>query len=82
MRDSIPGMRRLDGSIETNNEEKAQIIANSFQTVYTRESSLHELGPPSNTRNSKQSHDAKKIQNYSFHYSVLRDWRKRSVTPI
>ncbi len=34
-RDPIPELRRPDGSIETNDEEKAQILANHFQTVYT-----------------------------------------------
>ncbi len=34
-RGPIPGLRRPDGSIETNDEEKAQILANHFQTVYT-----------------------------------------------
>ncbi len=36
-RDHIPGLRRPDGSIETNDEEKAQILANHFQIVHTRE---------------------------------------------
>ncbi len=42
-RDHIPGLRRPDGSIETNDEEKAQILANHFQTVYTRETQLSQL---------------------------------------
>ncbi len=36
-KDPIPGLRRPDGSIEPNDEEKAQILTNHFQTVYTRE---------------------------------------------
>ncbi len=51
--DPIPGLRRPDGSIETNDEEKAQILANHFQTVYTRERSLLDVGLPSHTENAK-----------------------------
>ncbi len=51
--DPIPGLRRPSGSIETNDEQKAQILANRFQTVYTRESSLHEVGLQSHTENAK-----------------------------
>ncbi len=35
-RDPIPGLRRPDGSIETNDEENAQILSNHFQTVYAK----------------------------------------------
>ncbi len=52
-RDPIPGLRRPDGSTETNDKEKAQTLANHFQTVYTRESPLPEVGLPSNTENAK-----------------------------
>ncbi len=52
-RDPIPGLRRPDGSTETNDKEKAQTLANHFQTVYTRESSLPEVGLPSHTENAK-----------------------------
>ncbi len=44
-------MRRPDGSIETNDEEKAQKIANNFQTVYTHKNTLLEVGLPSHTVN-------------------------------
>ncbi len=54
-RDPIPGLRRLDGSIETNDEEKAQILANHFQTVYTRERSLPDVDLPSHTEDVKLS---------------------------
>ncbi len=46
MRDPIPGLRRPDGSVEANEEKRAQILDNHFQTVYTRESSLPEVGIP------------------------------------
>ncbi len=52
-RDPIPGLRRPDGSIETNDEEKAQLFANHFQTAYIRERSLPDVGPPSHTENAK-----------------------------
>ncbi len=35
-------MRRLNGSIATNDADTAQILANHFETVFTRESSLPE----------------------------------------
>ncbi len=44
-------MRRPDGSIETNDEEKAQMFAYNFQTVYTHENTLLEVGLPSRTEN-------------------------------
>ncbi len=47
-RDPIPGLRRPDGSVETNDEQKAQILANHFQTLYTRE-----VGLPSHTEDAK-----------------------------
>ncbi len=52
-RDPIPGLRAPDGTIETNDEQKAQILANHFQTVYTREPSLPEVGLPSDTETAK-----------------------------
>ncbi len=52
-RDPIPGLRRPDGSIETNDEEKAQVLANHFQTVYARESSLPDVDLPSHTEYAK-----------------------------
>ncbi len=52
-RDPIPGLRRPDGSIETNDEEKAQILANQFQTAYTRERSLPDVDLPGHTENAK-----------------------------
>ncbi len=52
-RDPIPELRRPDGSIEANDEQKAQILANHFQTVYTSESSLPEVGLPSDIENAK-----------------------------
>ncbi len=52
-RDHIPGLRRPDGSIETNDEETAQILYDHFQTVYTRESSLPKIGLPSHSENAK-----------------------------
>ncbi len=52
-RDPIPGLRKPDGSIETNDEENAQILANHFETVHTHESSLPEVGLPSHTENAK-----------------------------
>ncbi len=52
--DPIPGLRRPDGSIETNDEEKEQILANHFQTVYTRERSLSDVGLTSHTENTKK----------------------------
>ncbi len=52
-RDPVPRLRRPDGSIETNDEEKAQILAKHFQTVYTRERSLPDVGLPSHTENAK-----------------------------
>ncbi len=36
-------MRRPNGSIATNDADKAQILANHFETVFTRESSLPEV---------------------------------------
>ncbi len=45
------GLRSADGSMETNDEEKAQILANHFQSIYTRESYLPEVGLPSHTEN-------------------------------
>ncbi len=41
-------MSRPDDSIETNDEEKAEIISNQFRTIYTRE-----VGLPSHTQNVK-----------------------------
>ncbi len=52
-RDPIPGVRSPDGSIETNDEEKTQSLANHFQTVNTRERSLPDVGLPSHTENAK-----------------------------
>ncbi len=52
-RDPIPGLRRPNGSIETNDEQKAQILANHFQTLYTRGSSFPEVGLPSHTENAQ-----------------------------
>ncbi len=52
-RDPIPGLRRPNGSIETNDEEKTQILANHIQTVYTRERSLPDAGLPSHTGSAK-----------------------------
>ncbi len=51
--DPILGLRRPEGSIGTNGEEKAQILANHFQTVYTRERSLPDVGLPSHPENAK-----------------------------
>ncbi len=48
-RDPIPGLRRPNGSIATNDADKAQILANHFETVFTRESSLLEVVPQSRT---------------------------------
>ncbi len=42
-------MRRPNGSIATNDADKAQILANHFETVFTRESSLPEVVPQSRT---------------------------------
>ncbi len=41
-RDLIPGLRRLNGSIETNDADKAQVLANHFETLFTCESSIPE----------------------------------------
>ncbi len=42
-------MRRLNGSIETNDADKAQVLANHFETLFTGESSLPEVVPQSHT---------------------------------
>ncbi len=52
-RDPILGLRRPDGSIEANDEERAQILANHFQTAYTLEHSLHDVELPSRPENAK-----------------------------
>ncbi len=48
-RDPIPWLRRPNGSIATNDADKAQISANHFETVFTRESALPEIVPQSRT---------------------------------
>ncbi len=52
-RDPIPGVKSLNGSIETNDEEEAQILANHFQAVFTCVSSLPEVSLQSHTENAK-----------------------------
>ncbi len=42
-RDPIPWLRRPNGSIATNDVDEAQISANHFEIVFTRESSLPEI---------------------------------------
>ncbi len=42
-------MRRPNGSIAINDADKAQILANHFETVFTRESSLPEVVPQNRT---------------------------------
>ncbi len=42
-------MRRSNGSVAINDADKAQILANHFETAFTRESSLPEVVPQSST---------------------------------
>ncbi len=48
-RDPIPRLRRSNGSIAENDADKAQVLANNFEYVFTRESSLPETVPQSRT---------------------------------
>ncbi len=48
-RDPIPGLRTPNGPIAINDADKAQILANHFETVLTCESSLPEAVPQCRT---------------------------------
>ncbi len=49
-------LRRPYGSIATNDADKGQILANNFETVFTRESSLPETVPQSRTHVAKKEY--------------------------
>ncbi len=72
----------------------AQILANHFQTVYTRERSLPDVGLPSHTENAKFEYvqilcnDVKKKEDLRYHLSniprphwILDDYQKIGWQP-